>query len=120
MPIPDGTVPKRNEWQKEPPSLSFVKAKATKQEVMEGMISVREALTKHPELETIMGYSEGQLEDLIQNGEVIGRIDHTTGEVFMDKEHLKDLVVICNDHEHELSLPTDLEEEWEDDTNEYE
>lgn len=83
---------------------------------MEGMISVREAMNKHPELQTIMGYSEDQLEDLIQNGEIIGSIDHSTRMVLMDTEHLKDIVAICNDHE---SNPY-REDDQEDNLNELE
>jgi hypothetical protein len=77
---------------------------------MEGMISVREAMNKYPELETIMGYSENQLEDLIRNGEIIGLIDHSNRKVFMDRDHLKDLVAICNDHEFDPNCDQDEED----------
>ena len=51
-----------------------------------------------------MGYSESQIEDLIQNGEVMGMVDRTTGEVYMDQQHLSDLVLICNCHRGEIDL----------------
>ena len=79
---------------------------------MEGMISVKEAMSKYPGLETILGYTEVQLEELIQNGEIVGSIDHSTQIVLIDKGYLKDLVAICNEHESSSSLNLEIEYDW--------
>jgi phosphopantetheinyl transferase len=79
---------------------------------MEGMISVREAMSKYTGLETIMGFTEVQLEELIQNGEIVGSIDHSTQKVLIDKGYLKDLVAICNEYESSSHSNLEMEEDW--------
>jgi hypothetical protein len=79
---------------------------------MEGMISVKEAMSKYPGLETVLGYTEVQLEELIHNGEIVGSVDYSTQVVYIDRGYLKDLVAICNEHESTSHPNLEMEDDW--------